>query len=164
MSRVLATLYLVSFAMLGGLAAYWMERFTRQLFIRQRELDQERRRSDVLLLNILPQAVVEQLKTSSGERIAEAFDDVSVIFVDAVGSTEQAARSTPEEFADALDGLFRWFDGIADRHGLEKIKTIGDAYMAVAGAPVPMEDHAEAAVAMAARDPRRALHGAVAFG
>ena len=83
----------------------------------------------------------------SGSR--EAFDDVSVIFVDAVGSTEQAARSSPEEFADALDALFRWFDELADRHGLEKIKTIGDAYMAVAGAPVPMADHADAAVGMA---------------
>lgn len=148
-SRVLATLYLISFAMLGGLAAYWMERSARELFVRQRELDQERLRSDVLLLNILPQAVVEQLKTSSGERIAEAFDDVSVIFVDAVGSTEQAARCSAEEFAEALDGLFRWFDEIVDRHGLEKIKTIGDAYMAVAGAPVPMAHHAEAALAMA---------------
>ena len=149
MSSVLATLYLVSFGVLGSLAAYWMERFTRQLFLRQRDLDQERTRSDGLLLNILPQAVVEQLKNSSGERIAEAFDDVSVIFVDAVGSTQQAARSSPEAFAGALDELFRWFDQLADRHGLEKIKTIGDAYMAVAGAPVPMADHADAAVGMA---------------
>jgi class 3 adenylate cyclase len=148
-SLVLATLYLVSFGTLGGLAAYRMERFTRQLFLRERQLDQERTRSDGLLLNILPQAVVEQLKTSSGGRIAQAFDQVSVIFADAVGSTEQAARCTPEEFADTLDALFRTFDGIADRHGLEKIKTIGDAYMAVAGAPVPVTDHAGSAVAMA---------------
>jgi class 3 adenylate cyclase len=120
------------------------------LFLRERQLDQERLRSDGLLLNILPQAIVEQLKTSSsGGRIAQALDQVSVVFVDAVGSTEQAARSSPEEFADALDALFRRFDEIADRHGLEKIKTIGDAYMAVAGAPVPVADHAEAAVAMA---------------
>ena len=138
-SGVLATLYLVSFGG-PGLARRLLDGTvrTRQLFLRQRELDQERRRDPTcLLLNILPQAVVEQLKTSSGERIAEAFDDVSVIFVDAVGSTEQAARSSPEEFAAALDELFRWFDELADRHGLEKIKTIGDAYMAVAGAPVP---------------------------
>ena len=74
---------------------------------------------------------------------------MSVFFADAVGSTEQAARSSPEEFADALDALFRRFDEIADRHGLEKIKTIGDAYMAVAGAPTPMADHADAAVGMA---------------
>jgi class 3 adenylate cyclase len=148
-SKVLATLYLVSFGALGGLAAYRTERFTRELFRRERQLDHERLRSEGLLLNILPEAIIEQLKTSSGGRIAQAFDEVSVVFADAVGSTEQAARSSPEEFADALDALFRRFDGIADRHGLEKIKTIGDAYMAVAGAPVPLNDHAAAAIGMA---------------
>ena len=148
-SRVLAALYLVSFGLLGGLAAYWMERFTRQLFVRERQLDQERMRSDGLLLNILPQAVIEQLKAAPGERVAQAFDEVSVVFVDAVGSTGQAARSSPEEFASALDALFRRFDEIADQHGLEKIKTIGDAYLAVAGAPVAVPDDAGAAVAMA---------------
>jgi class 3 adenylate cyclase len=148
-SSVLATLYLVSFGILGGLAAYRMERFTRDLFLRERQLDQERARSDGLLLNILPEAIVEQLKASPSGRVAQAFDQVSVVFVDAVGSTEQAARCTPEQFADSLDELFRSFDEIADRHHLEKIKTIGDAYMAVAGAPVPIHDHAEAAVAMA---------------
>src|SRR4029078_10025424 len=103
-----------------------MERFPRDLFLRQRELDQERTRSDGLLLNILPQAVVDRLKTSSGGRIAPAVDQVearapiarglwqgSVVLVDAVGSTEQAARTTPEAFADALDGLFRWLDELA---------------------------------------------------
>ena len=149
LSLVLATLYLVSFGALGLLAAYRTERFTRRLFLRERQLDQERARSDGLLLNILPAAIVEQLKVSPGGRIAQAFDEVSVVFADAVGSTEQAARCTPEEFADALDELFRTFDLIADRHHLEKIKTIGDAYMAVAGAPVPNRDHADAAVAMA---------------
>jgi class 3 adenylate cyclase len=148
-SRVLAALYLISFGILGGLAAYRMERFTRQLFLRRRQLDQERQRSEVLLLNILPSAVIEQLKASSGERIAQAFEEVSVVFVDAVGSTAQAARSSPEEFAEALDALFRRLDDMAERFGLEKIKTIGDAYMAVAGAPVPASDHAASAVAMA---------------
>jgi len=148
-SLVLATLYLVSFGALGGLAAFRMERFTRDLFLRERQLEQERARSDGLLLNILPQAIVEQLKSSPTGRIAQAFEEVSVVFADAVGSTEQAARCTPEQFADSLDELFRTFDEIADRHHLEKIKTIGDAYMAVAGAPVPMREHAEAAVGMA---------------
>jgi class 3 adenylate cyclase len=148
-SLVLAMLYMVSFGMLGGLAAYRMERFTRDLFLRERQLDQERARSDGLLLNMLPEAIVEQLKTSSGGRIAQSFDHVSVFFADAVGSTEQAARSSPEAFADALDALFRHFDEIADRHGLEKVKTIGDAYLAVAGAPTPVADHADAAVGMA---------------
>jgi class 3 adenylate cyclase len=147
-SAPIAALYLFSFGMLGAMGAYWMERFTRALFVRERQLDQERQRSDRLLSNILPQAVIEQLKTSPGERVAQAFDEVSVVFVDAVGSTEQAARTTPEAFAGALDELFRRLDELADRHGLEKIKTIGDGYMAVAGAPVPMPDPSGAAVAM----------------
>ncbi len=71
---MLAMLYLVSFGLLGGLAAYRMERFTRDLFLRERQLDQERTRSDGLLLNMLPEAIVEQLKTSSGGRIAQNFD------------------------------------------------------------------------------------------
>jgi class 3 adenylate cyclase len=148
-SRVLATLYLISFGVLGALAAHRLERYSRQVFLRERQLDHERERSDGLLLNILPQAIVEQLKTSSGGRIAQAFDQVTVVIVDAVGSTEQGARSTPEQFAAALDELFRRFDHVADRHGLEKIKTIGDAYLAVAGAPVPMANHAAAAASMA---------------
>jgi class 3 adenylate cyclase len=120
---VLATLYLVSFGFLGGLAAHRMERFTRTLFLRERQLDQERLRSDGLLLNILPQVVVDQLKVTSGRRIAQAFEEVTVIFVDAVGSTQQAARSSPDAFAHALDELFSRFDELADRHGLEKVKT-----------------------------------------
>jgi hypothetical protein len=67
-SRVLATLYLISFGVLGALAAYRLERFSRQVFLRERQLDRERERSDGLLLNILPRAIVEQLKTSSGGR------------------------------------------------------------------------------------------------
>jgi class 3 adenylate cyclase len=148
-SKTLAVLYLVSFGFLGVLAAYRMERFTRQLFLRERQLDQERNRSDGLLLNTFPEAIVNQLKTTSGGRIAQRFDEVSVMFVDAVGSTAQAARTTPEAFADALDDLFRRFDHLVERHGLEKIKTIGDAYVAVAGAPIPVADHAQATVAMA---------------
>ncbi|MGH2682896.1 MAG: adenylate/guanylate cyclase domain-containing protein [Actinomycetota bacterium] len=147
---VLATLFLTTFGALGGLAAYRMERFTRLLFLRERQLDRERLRSDSLLLNILPQAIVDRLKVRrEGARIADDLDEVSVVFADAVGSTEQAARCTADEFADTLDTLFRRFDQIADRHGLEKIKTIGDAYMAVAGAPVPVNDHAERAAEMA---------------
>jgi class 3 adenylate cyclase len=155
-SLVLALLYLLSFGFLGGLASYRLERFTRDLFLRERQLEVERTRSDGLLLNMLPAAIVEQLKTSAGGRIAESFDHVSVFFADAVGSTAQAARSSPEAFADALDDLFTEFDAIADRYGLEKIKTIGDAYLAVAGAPTPMPDHADAAVGMAAEILRQA--------
>jgi class 3 adenylate cyclase len=149
---LLATMYLTTFGGLWGVAAYRLERFTRLLFLRERQLDRERERSDSLLLNVLPRVIIDRLKRESdGGHVAEALDDVSVMFADAVGSTEQAARGTPEEFATALDELFRRFDAIADRYGLEKIKTIGDAYMAAGGAPVPMANHAEA-VADAALD------------
>ena len=148
--KLLAVLYLTTFGALGGVAAYRIEAFTRVLFLRERQLDRERQRSDGLLLNILPRAIVDRLKAPhDGGRIAERLHEVSVVFADAVGSTEQAARCTAEEFADTLDQLFRRFDEIADRHRLEKIKTIGDAYMAVAGAPVPMKDLAAATAEMA---------------
>jgi class 3 adenylate cyclase len=147
---LLASLYLVTFGVLGGVAAYRLERFTRVLYIRERQLDRERERSDSLLLNVLPRVIIDRLKArSDGGHVAEALDEVSVLFVDAVNSTEQATRGSPEEFAETLDNLFRRFDEVADRYGLEKIKTIGDAYMAVAGAPVPMANHAEAAANMA---------------
>ena len=148
-TKTLAVLYLLSFGFLGVVAAYRMERFTRDLFLRERQLDRERSRSDGLLLNTFPEAIVEQLKAAPGGRIAQRFDQVTVMFVDAVGSTEQAARSSAEAFADALDDLFRRFDQLVKRHGLEKVKTIGDAYVAVAGAPIPVADHVEATVAMA---------------
>ena len=148
--ELLASLYLVTFGGLWGVAAYRLERFTRLLFLRERQLDRERERSEGLLLNVLPRVIIERLKAErDGGHVAEAYDEVSVLFADAVNSTEQAARGTPEQFAETLDNLFRRFDEVADRYGLEKIKTIGDAYMAVAGAPLPMANHAEAAANMA---------------
>jgi class 3 adenylate cyclase len=145
----IAIFYLVSFTGLGAVASYRSERNIRLLFIRERQLDQERHRSDALLLNILPEAIVNRLKRRETGRLAEALDEVSVLFADAVGFTQQASKTTPDELVAALDELFRRFDLLADRYGLEKIKTVGDAYMAVAGAPVPMEGHAEAAAEMA---------------
>jgi class 3 adenylate cyclase len=142
-TTVLAALFLATFGVLGGVVAYRTERSIRLLFVRERQLDRERHRSDRLLLNVLPREIVERLKFEpDGAHVAEALDEVSVVFADAVDSTGHAARSTPERFAETLDQLFRRFDQIADRHGLEKIKTIGDAYMGVAGAPVPVRDHA----------------------
>jgi class 3 adenylate cyclase len=147
---VLATLYLSTFGVLWGVAAYRLERFTRLLFVRERQLDRERERSDSLLLNVRPQAIVARLKAKPIEgRMAEALEEVSIVFADAVGSTEQAAKCSPDEFAATLDELFSRFDDLADRYGLEKVKTIGDAYMAVAGAPTPMDNHAEAAADIA---------------
>jgi class 3 adenylate cyclase len=150
---VLAIVFLGSFSLLGLIAAYALEWKIRKLFLRERQLDFERGRSDALLLNILPQVIIDRLKArraaGNDERLAEAFDDVTVLFADAVEFTVQAAKTRPEDLVDALDDIFCRFDELADRFGLEKIKTVGDAYMAVAGVPTPRADHAEAATKMA---------------
>jgi class 3 adenylate cyclase len=146
---LLAISYLGSFTLLGLIAAYALEWKIRKLFLRERQLDYERGRSDALLLNILPQVIIDRLKARRGAgndgHLAEAFDEVTVLFADAVGFTVQAAKTRPDDLVDALDDIFCRFDELADRYGLEKIKTVGDAYMAVAGAPTPRADHAEAA-------------------
>jgi class 3 adenylate cyclase len=150
---LLAIFYLGSFSLLGFIASYLIEWKQRRLFLRERQLDVERARSDSLLLNILPQAIVDRLKRRREQgytdRLAEEFDDVTVLFVDAVGFTVQAGKTPADQLVQALDDLFWHFDELADRFGLEKIKTIGDAYMAVAGAPTPRSDHADAAAQMA---------------
>ena len=150
---LLATFYLGSFTLLGLIASFVLEWKIRKLFLRERQLDVERSRSDALLLNILPQAIVNRLKargsTRANQPMAEAIGDVTVLFADAVGFTAQAGKAPPDELVTALDNLFRKIDRLADRHGLEKIKTVGDAYMAAAGVPTPRQDHAEAAAEMA---------------
>jgi len=159
----LAIFYLASFGVLGLIVSYVLEWTSRNLFVREQQLDGERERSDALLLNILPRAIADRLKarneTATSERVAEAFDEVTVLFVDAVAFTEQAARTPADALVAALDGLFSRLDDLADRYGLEKIKTVGDAYMAVAGAPEPRPDHAQAAADMALAIPK-ALAGA----
>ena len=111
-------------------------------------LQAEQEKSENLLLNILPQVVAQQLKQKPG-RIAERFDTVTVLFADIVDFTTIAAQITPSELVDKLNQIFSLFDQLADRHGLEKIKTIGDAYMVVGGLPTPMTNHAEAIADMA---------------
>jgi class 3 adenylate cyclase len=149
----LAIFYLASFGVLGLIASYVLEWTGRNLFVRERQLDQEHDRSDSLLLNVLPAPIADRLKArdeaGGSEYLAEALDEVTVLFVDAVGFTGQTAKMPADQLVAALDGLFSRFDAIADRCGLEKIKTVGDAYMAVAGAPEPRADHAQAAVEMA---------------
>ncbi|GGE12565.1 two-component hybrid sensor and regulator [Aureimonas endophytica] len=124
-------------------------------FLRDRErrtldlLRAERERSEMLLRNILPGSVVERLH--AGESVvADAFDDVTVMFCDLVGFTSLAARLGTTETLQLLEDIFSRFDALADRHGLEKIKTIGDAYMVVGGIPDPLADSAARVLAMAA--------------
>jgi len=115
---------------------------------RTSELVAEKQTSERLLLNVLPAPIAERLKTGE-EIIVDRFDQVTVLFADIVGFTALSARTSPEELVAMLDALFSLFDRLAEQHGLEKIKTIGDAYMVVAGIPEPTDDHAETMAVMA---------------
>lgn len=105
-------------------------------------------KSDRLLLNIIPKPIVERLKQNSAA-IADDFDDVTVLFADIVGFTELSSQVTPIELVGLLNRIFSGFDQLAEQHGLEKIKTIGDAYMVAGGLPEPNPNHANAAARMA---------------
>ena len=104
--------------------------------------------SEQLLLNVLPRRIAERLKREAGI-IAESHDDVTVVFADVVDFTPFAERTAPDRVVGVLDEIFSAFDGLAERLGLEKIKTVGDAYMVVAGLPDPRPDHVAAAAEMA---------------
>ena len=116
------------------------------------ELQVEREKSDDLLLNILPAEVAADLK-DKGETEARYYESASVLFADMVSFTEFAQRSDPGELVGKLNELFSQFDEIARHHQIEKIRTIGDAYMATAGVPVEWSEHAQA-IARAALDMR----------
>ena len=105
-------------------------------------IEEERQRSDELLLNILPESVAAELK-KKGSAEAQLFGDVTVLFTDFVGFTTVSERLTPKELVNELDTCFRAFDHIMARYNIEKIKTVGDAYLAVCGLPESNPKHAE---------------------
>lgn len=117
-------------------------------FVRQR--DRFQAQSDDLLRNILPEEIAERLKTTAGT-IAEDFPDASVLFADLAGFTPMASSMEPSEVVELLDDVFRTIDRFVDDLGLEKIKTVGDEYMAAAGVPRRRADHADAAAELAIR-------------
>jgi adenylate cyclase len=108
----------------------------------------QQQQTEKLLLNILPKPIAERLQKEQ-KLIADHFDEVSVLFADLVGFTEFSAHKSPTELVEILNGIFSEFDRLSESHGLEKIKTIGDAYMVVGGLPTAQEDHAEAIALLA---------------
>jgi class 3 adenylate cyclase len=146
--NVAVAFWYASSAAAGLLAIWQIEQSNRRAFLANQSLDRERARSESLLRNMLPAVIAEQLKLAPG-RIAEQFDDVTVLFADIVGFTGLSTRLSAQQVVEVLDQIFSAFDAIARRHGLEKIKTIGDAYMVVGGAPTRRAGHAEAVALMA---------------
>lgn len=113
-----------------------------------RQVEKARIQADTLLRNILPSPVADRLKADPSS-IAESFNEVTVLFADIVGFTRMSAAADAREVVGLLNAIFSDFDGLADKYGLEKIKTIGDAYMVVGGLPEPRPNHLEAVVAFA---------------
>ncbi|MCW3123925.1 MAG: hypothetical protein JWQ38_3417 [Flavipsychrobacter sp.] len=113
-----------------------------------RLLSAEKHKSEELLLNILPAEVAEELK-EKGAANAQQYDDVTVLFTDFVNFTEAGERMTPQQLVNELDTCFKAFDGILGKYNIEKIKTVGDAYLAVSGLPSANVNHATDVVSAA---------------
>ncbi|MCY2687628.1 adenylate/guanylate cyclase domain-containing protein [Salinimicrobium sp. TH3] len=126
--------------------------YRRNNFIRRTNLiiQREKNRSEHLLLNILPEETAAELK-KNGKVQAKRFENVSVLFTDFESFTNYSESLSPEELVKSVDFYFSKFDKIVEKHGLEKIKTIGDSYMCAAGVPFPVPDHAERLI-LAARE------------
>lgn len=138
----------------GFLPLYFYELYTQNQTLEQKveerttALRQEKQKSDDLLLNILPAEVAEELKIS-GTAAARQFDEVTVLFTDFVNFTIASEVLTPQQLVTELDSCFKAFDDIIGKYDIEKIKTIGDAYLAVSGLPLPDAQHAEHVLAAA---------------
>jgi len=158
-----STLMLVLNVAVGGTIVFTLL----ALFAQQRHdalaaLRVEQDKAETLLLNILPRSIADRLKADS-QTIADDFSAASILFADVVDFTPLAQRLPAAEVVGMLDRLFSHFDKLADRYGLEKIKTIGDCYMVAAGVPTPRPDHARA-IALMAIDMRAAMRDADAVG
>jgi PAS domain S-box-containing protein len=116
----------------------------------------EKNKSERLLLNILPKPIVEQLKQFQGS-LAQQFPEATILFADIVNFSPLSAEISPLELLNLLNQIFSVFDQLAEKHGVEKIKTIGDAYMVAGGLPVPTDNHAEA-IGQMALDMQQAIH------
>lgn len=154
----LPTGWVLIFGIVNGLSTIGfllMVAVTYRRFVDQAEaaLEAEYAKSEALLHNILPPSVAERLKENP-DVIADGHSPVTILFADMVGFTNLASRLSPEALVSLLNKVFSRFDALAVEMGVEKIKTIGDAYMVVAGLPQPRDDHAQAiarlALAMAA--------------
>jgi PAS domain S-box-containing protein len=126
----------------------WVARNTTERRRVLEALQAEREKSERLLLNILPPSIAEQLKQNQ-HSIAERFEQATIMFADIVDFTGFSARISPSELVNFLNQVFSAFDELAEKHHLEKIKTIGDSYMVAGGLPTPRHDHVEAMAEMA---------------
>ncbi len=148
--------FLITLAIVGCIGNYFYELSIRRNFIQRLIIQKEEDRSSALLLNVLPAPIAERLKR--GEDIADFYPSISVLFADIVDFTPLSTRLPPAEVVQLLNKVFSTFDELTEQRTLEKIKTVGDAYMVVSGLPIPRPDHAQA-LAELALDMQQAIAG-----
>jgi class 3 adenylate cyclase len=146
--------FMIGLNLVGMMLGYILERTNRLAFLQRLLIEQQRQeaetlraQSERLLLNILPATVAERLK--HGETVADHFDEASILFADIANFTPFSTNNSPAQVVALLNQVFSAFDHLTDKYKLEKIKTIGDAYMVVSGLPTPRPDHLDALVEMA---------------
>lgn len=147
-SLVEGSFYLLAASAIAVVGARLAYRMRESEFRARFELEDQRAASEELLLNVLPQSIVERLKRDQSA-IADGFLEATVLFADIVGFTPLSAKLPPGALVRMLNEVFSKFDALTEKHGLEKIKTIGDSYMVVGGAPTPRRDHAFAVANLA---------------
>lgn len=153
--RTIAVFFALNFTIMATMMWLLLRYFVQQRDSFQEELSRqhalieiERNKSDQLLNNVLPEHVADRLKRDSGT-IADGFADVSVMFADIVGFTRLAEELTPKQVVSFLDAVFSRFDDLTDKYGLDKIKTIGDAYMVAGGLVGDHSDYVDRTADMA---------------
>ncbi len=146
-SKVYSFTNFTTFFTFGAFVNWDIDRRARKTFAAQIELEKERAKTEELLHNVLPKQVAARLRR--GEVVADSFSDVSVVFVDIVGFSKLARRLSPGHLVKLLNAIFGFADECAAKHGVEKVKTVGDAYLAVSGGTASVGTDASAAVAFA---------------
>lgn len=140
--------FLIAANIVGAFTCYSLEYYSRRDYLQRCVIESERAKAEHLLLNILPQPIADRLKRHD-QTIADSFESVSVLFADIANFTSLSTTLSPSALVEFLNGLFSHFDTLAEKYGIEKIKTIGDCYMAASGVPSARIDHAYAVACMA---------------
>ncbi len=146
-SKVYSFTNFTTFFTFGAFVNWDIDRRARKTFAATQALEEERAKTDEMLHNVLPEEVVKRLRR--GEVVADSFSDVSVVFIDIVGFSKLARKLSPGHLVKMLNTIFSFADEEAERHGVEKVKTIGDAYLAVAGGRASDQNEAVAAITFA---------------
>jgi adenylate cyclase len=147
-SALIILFFVLNIGAVSGIAFTLLYSFVHQKDLALSLLRIEQEKSESLLLNILPKEIAAILKNEN-RTIADHFDGASILFADMVGFTPLTAQMEPREMVDLLNEVFTHFDSLVDKYDLEKIRTIGDSYMAASGVPRPRPDHAQAIARMA---------------